>query len=178
MTLSTSEVAVCCSSASFALAPKPRDLYLLGDGGGYDGDARPLAHSGALPLSLSGVAFYAALPPALSGRLIASPEAQAAGIVAAQTSTAKRGSANVRFGSKADMCSAKGHVCFSPEADMCRALANVRFVPIAYIWASEDHAFNSERKAAARGKIILISVNSPDKVSTSIDPPCCLTMMS
>ena len=31
---------------------------------------------------------------------------------------------------------------------------------------------------AARGKMILISVNSPGCVSTSIDPPCCLTMMS
>ena len=65
-----------------------------------------------------------------------------------------------------------------PKADMCGATRDVRFVPIADIRASEDHAFDSERKAAARGKIILISVNSPDKVSTSIDPPCCLTMMS
>ena len=32
--------------------------------------------------------------------------------------------------------------------------------------------------AAPRGKIILNSVNSPGCVSTSIDPPCCLTMMS
>ena len=32
--------------------------------------------------------------------------------------------------------------------------------------------------AAARGKMILISVNSPGCVSTSIEPPCCLTMMS
>jgi hypothetical protein len=29
-----------------------------------------------------------------------------------------------------------------------------------------------------RGRTILISVNSPGCVSTSIDPPCCLTMMS
>jgi len=29
-----------------------------------------------------------------------------------------------------------------------------------------------------RGKITLISVNSPGCVSTSIEPPCCLTMMS
>ena len=32
--------------------------------------------------------------------------------------------------------------------------------------------------AAARGRTILNSVNSPGCVSTSIDPPCCLTMMS
>src|SRR5450755_799155 len=32
--------------------------------------------------------------------------------------------------------------------------------------------------AAQRGRTILNSVNSPGCVSTSIDPPCCLTMMS
>src|ERR1700677_5398801 len=32
--------------------------------------------------------------------------------------------------------------------------------------------------ATLRGRIILNSVNSPGCVSTSIDPPCCLTMMS
>src|SRR5450756_1979636 len=32
--------------------------------------------------------------------------------------------------------------------------------------------------AAPRGRTILNSVNSPGCVSTSIDPPCCLTMMS
>ena len=30
----------------------------------------------------------------------------------------------------------------------------------------------------ARGRTILNSVNSPGTVSTSIEPPCCLTMMS
>src|SRR5512143_3931202 len=30
-------------------------------------------------------------------------------------------------------------------------------------------------KAGARGKITLISVNSPGSVSTSIEPPCCFT---
>ena len=34
------------------------------------------------------------------------------------------------------------------------------------------------RDAAARGRTIRNSVNSPGCVSTSIDPPCCLTMMS
>jgi hypothetical protein len=34
---------------------------------------------------------------------------------------------NVRFGSKADMCSALAYVCFGPEADMC-AKRHVRFV--------------------------------------------------
>ncbi len=34
------------------------------------------------------------------------------------------------------------------------------------------------RDAPARGRTILNSVNSPGCVSTSIYPPCCLTMMS
>jgi hypothetical protein len=34
------------------------------------------------------------------------------------------------------------------------------------------------RDAPVRGRTILNSVNSPGCVSTSIDPPCCLTMMS
>ena len=34
------------------------------------------------------------------------------------------------------------------------------------------------RDAAARGRTIRNSVNSPGCVSTSMDPPCCLTMMS
>ena len=55
----------------------------------------------------------------------------------------------VRFGSKADICNAKSHVCFTPnsdresglrqtvmsalppKADMCSALVHVRFGPIA-----------------------------------------------
>ena len=34
------------------------------------------------------------------------------------------------------------------------------------------------RAAPARGRTIRNSVNAPGRVSTSIDPPCCLTMMS
>src|SRR5262249_32825649 len=44
-----------------------------------------------------------------------------------------------------------------------------------------DIQYDYERSgsnAVARGRIILISVNSPGCVSTSIDPPCCLTTMS
>jgi hypothetical protein len=58
---------------------------------------------------------------------------------------------HVRFGSKADMCAAKRHVCFTPnsdreseipqkamsalppKADMCGAMGDVRFGPIADI---------------------------------------------
>src|SRR5262245_58112035 len=67
-------------------------------------------------------------------------------IVAAQTSTGE-GPAHVRVGSKADMCSANGHVRFTPnsdhksrhpqmvmsalppKADMCTAIAHVCFGP-------------------------------------------------
>jgi hypothetical protein len=37
---------------------------------------------------------------------------------------------------------------------------------------------HQESDAATRGKVTLISVNSPGRVSTSIEPPCCFTMMS
>jgi hypothetical protein len=46
----------------------------------------------------------------------------------------------------------------------------------------DDEASNANQAHccpnAARGRTILNSVNSPGCVSTSIDPPCCLTMMS
>ena len=42
----------------------------------------------------------------------------------------------------------------------------------------EIRTITSVQNAAARGKITLISVNSPGCVSTSIEPPCCFTMMS
>jgi hypothetical protein len=57
---------------------------------------------------------------------------------------------------KADMCGALAHVCFGPKADIEPIYTN----------------------AATRGRITLISVNSPGCESTSIEPPCCLTMMS
>lgn len=41
--------------------------------------------------------------------------------------------ANVRFGTLADMCSAKRHVRFTPKMDICGAPADVRFGPIADI---------------------------------------------
>ena len=93
------------------------------------------------------------------------PEARRQGIVPAQTSASAvewRAAADVRFGSKADMCSAKRHVRLVPIADIQRLLG----------------ASSYQRNTAVRGKIILISVNSPSCVSTSIKPPCCLTIMS
>jgi hypothetical protein len=51
-----------------------------------------------------------------------------------------------------------------PRADMCGATSDV--------------GSRRQTNTATRGKITLISVNSPGCVSTSIEPPCCLTMMS
>ena len=42
-------------------------------------------------------------------------------------------SRHVRFGSKADMCSAKGHVRFTPKSGHVQCTRDVRFVPIADI---------------------------------------------
>jgi hypothetical protein len=67
------------------------------------------------------------------------------------------------------MCSAKADVRFTPESDIkCD------------IWMPEEGQITAvqESTAATRGKITLISVNSSGSVSTSIEPPCCLTMMS
>ena len=61
---------------------------------------------------------------------------------------------------KADMCSARVDVCFGPKADI------------------ESIVTVQETAPEARGKITLISANLPGSVSTSIEPPCCLTMMS
>ena len=53
---------------------------------------------------------------------------------------------NVRFGSKADMCSEERHVRFTPKADMCGALAHVRLVPIADILLSLDRLVGKRDK--------------------------------
>src|SRR5262249_17714882 len=102
------------------------------------------------------------------------------------------GRVDVRFGSKADMCVAKSDVRFTPnsdresgipanvtsalppKADMCSALVHVCFGPKADIGTIAG----VQVKAATRGKVTVISVNSPGCVSTSIEPPCCFTMMS
>src|SRR5262245_10331364 len=99
----------------------------------------------------------------------------------------------VRFGSEAVMCGAIGNVRFTlesdresghrqtfmsallPKADMCGANLNVRYGPIADIGSI---ATVQETAPKTRGKITRISANSPGLLSTSIEPPCCLTMMS
>src|SRR5262249_62399633 len=61
------------------------------------------------------------------------------------------------------------------KADMCGASADVRYGPIADIGSTSNV---QEPAPEVRGKITLISANSPGSVSTSIEPHCCLTMMS
>ena len=46
---------------------------------------------------------------------------------------------DVRFGSKADMCSAKADVRFTPNSGHVRCTGDVRFVPIADIAMLVDH---------------------------------------
>src|SRR5262252_7245882 len=73
------------------------------------------------------------------------------------------------------ICKAKRHVRFTPLSGhvQCKSACPLR--------AKSGHRDDYEpsgSNAAARGKITLISVNSPGCVSTSIEPACCLTMMS
>src|SRR5262249_23616355 len=81
----------------------------------------------------------------------------------------------VRFGSKADMCAAKLDVRFTPESDIkCDIVEGP-------LWPQSGHRidyFRSASKAATCGKIPPISANLPGSVSTSIEPPCCLTTAS
>jgi len=71
-----------------------------------------------------------------SRRLIASPEARDTGIVAVQMRIVKR-RPDVRFGSLADMCSAKCHVRFAPES------RHVRCNYKCQLWAKSGHATDS-----------------------------------
>jgi len=52
-----------------------------------------------------------------SRRRIACPEVRKRAIVTAKTSRLEE-AADVRFGSKADICSVKSHVRFTPESDI------------------------------------------------------------
>ena len=58
---------------------------------------------------------------------------------------------------------------------MRSAQADIRYEPIADIEGLREHF---QTNAGVRGKTILISVNSPVCVSTSIEPACCFTMTS
>jgi hypothetical protein len=85
---------------------------------------------------------------------------------------------HVRFTPNSDRESGHAQMVMSalpPKADMCSARGDVRYGPKADIGTI---TVVQEISAAARGKVTLISVNSPGCVSTSIEPPCCFTMMS
>src|SRR5262249_39548579 len=80
MTFSTSEVAVCCSSASFS----SRARALICSCGPAAEKLQRGAVFGALwRFNVLGRCVFPSLPPVLSRRLIPSPEAQEQGIVAA-----------------------------------------------------------------------------------------------
>ena len=124
ITFRISEVAVCCSSASFSLCSS--SAIFSSAVGGLRPTFGALRRFNVLRRCVS-----AALPPTLSRGLIASPEAQDKASywlnLARRKGVATRAiqPPNVRFGSKADMCSAKGHVRFAPESAEC-VHSNVR----------------------------------------------------
>ena len=69
----------------------------------------------------------------------------------------------------------KRDVRFTPESGHMQC---TRRCPLSANSGHDDDYERSGSNAATRGKITLISLNSPGCVSTSIEPPCCLTMMS
>ena len=102
-----------------------------------------------------------------------------------------RSCGHVRFGSLADICSAKGHVRFAPnsdresgfpqtvmsalppKADMCSANGDVRFVPIADIVLSRDSTYSFEvfdGYQAFRGSTLLLFEST---VPTSLTQRLC-----
>ena len=84
---------------------------------------------------------FTAAPPIIvmkSRRLIAAPRAWNKASYQSKRALWK-GPVNVRFGSKADIRTAKRHVRFTPESGHVRCTRDVRFVPIADILISLDH---------------------------------------
>ena len=119
MTFSTSAVAACCSSATsrsrvsratFGSLPAARER-------------RPRPAFGALRRVTVLRRWALTVLPPLPRCLIASPEAQDGhriGLRQRERIKLLLRTAHVRFGSKADMCSAKGHVRFTPESGHVR----------------------------------------------------------
>jgi hypothetical protein len=54
---------------------------------------------------------------------------------------------DVRFGSKADMCAAKRHVCFTPNSDIKCDIMNVRFGPMRTIVYSFENLVGAQKKS-------------------------------
>ena len=107
----------------------------------------------------------AAAPPISvmnSRRLIDAPEAQDQPSYRLKPAYWK--GANVRFGSKADMCGAQADVRFVPIADMCGALAHVCFVPKGdrHLLAQALHACsNRMRLCGVGGNGFAITLENP-----------------
>ena len=72
----------------------------------------------------------------------------------------------------------KRHVRFTPKSGHVRCTNHVRFVPISGHPEPPCPLADFRQIRAARGRVTMISVNSPGCVSTSIEPACCLTIMS
>jgi hypothetical protein len=79
------------------------------------------------------------------------------------------------LGQKRTCAAQKAMSALPPIADIGSAQVHVRFVPIADMEGLREHF---QTNAGVRGKTILISVNSPGCVSTSMVPACCFTMTS
>jgi len=79
------------------------------------------------------------------------------------------------LGQKQTYAVQNGMSALPPKATSNATYGDVRFGPKADI---ESIVTVQETAPEARGKITLISANLPGSVSTSIEPPCCLTMMS
>jgi hypothetical protein len=82
------------------------------------------------------------------------------------------------LGQKQTFAVQKGMSALPPKADMCGAARDVRFGPIADIRLSGGRSRTIQTNTAERGRVTVISVNSPGCVATSIEPACCLTIMS
>ena len=129
MTFSTSEVAVCCSSASFS----SRVRALICSCGPAAERLRRCAVFGALwRCNVLGRCVFPSLLPVLLRRLIASPEAQDKASYRFKSSSVREGPMSA-LGQKQTFAVQYAMSALPPIADMCGALADVRFVPIADI---------------------------------------------
>ena len=72
---------------------------------------------------------------------------------------------DVRFGSKADICSAKGMSALPPKADMCGATSDVCFVPIADM--TKFYSITTSAVASSAGDIASPSALAAFRFTTS-----------
>ena len=78
------------------------------------------------------------------------------------------GSGDVRFGSKADICTAQGHVRFTPESGHVQRTNDVRFVPKADISAANiTYSITSSARARSVGGTVRPSALAVLRLITS-----------